>query len=62
MQLLTHKFDVEQYQQMGKAGIFNPEIRLELIQGDIIPMTPIGLKHLVSINRLSHRDLSTASE
>jgi Uma2 family endonuclease len=51
MQLLTHKFDVEQYQQMGKAGIFHPESRLELIQGEIIPMTPIGLKHSVTINR-----------
>ena len=51
MQLLTHKFDVEQYQQMGKAGIFDPEAHIELIQGDIIPMTPIGLKHTITINR-----------
>lgn len=51
MQLLTHKFDVEQYQQMGKAGIFHPESRVELIEGEIIVMTPIGLKHSVTINR-----------
>jgi len=51
MQLTTHKFDVEQYQLMGKAGVFHPEARVELIQGEIIPMTPIGLRHSVTINR-----------
>ncbi len=51
MQLLTHKFDVEQYQLMGKAGIFHPESRVELIEGEIVVMTPIGLKHSVTINR-----------
>jgi Uma2 family endonuclease len=53
MQLLTHKFDFEQYQQMGKAGIFHPEARLELINGEIVTMSPIGLKHTVTINRLT---------
>ena len=51
MQLLTHKFDVEQYQQMGKAGIFHPEAHVELIEGEIVVMTPIGLEHSVAINR-----------
>ena len=54
MQLLTHKFDVEQYQLMGKAGIFQPEAHIELIEGEIVIMTPIGLKHSVTINRTSH--------
>ncbi|CAN1210460.1 Putative restriction endonuclease domain-containing protein [Tumidithrix helvetica PCC 7403] len=53
MQQLTHKFDVEQYQLMGKAGIFHPEARLELIEGEIVIMTPIGLRHAVTINRLA---------
>lgn len=53
MQLLTHKFDVEQYQLMGKAGVFHPEARVELINGEIVTMTPIGLKHAVTINRLT---------
>jgi Uma2 family endonuclease len=53
MQLLTYKFDVEQYQQMGKAGIFYPESRVELIEGEIAIMSPIGLKHAATINRLA---------
>ncbi len=54
MQLTTHKFDVEQYELMGKAGIFHPESRLELIEGEIVIMTPIGLKHSVTINRFNY--------
>lgn len=53
MELLTHKFTTEQYQLMGKAGIFHPEARLELIDGEIVIMSPIGLKHAVTINRLN---------
>lgn len=54
MQLMTHKFTTEEYQLMGKANIFHPEARLELISGEIIAMSPIGLKHSVIINRLTH--------
>ncbi|PLS67310.1 MAG: Uma2 family endonuclease, partial [Cyanobacteria bacterium M5B4] len=53
MQLLTHKFDVEQYQLMDKAGVFHPEARVELINGEIISMTPIGLRHSITINRFN---------
>jgi Uma2 family endonuclease len=54
MQILTHKFNVEQYHQMGEASIFAPGVRLELIQGEIVDMTPIGLKHAIAINRLNY--------
>jgi len=54
MQLLTYKFDVKQYQQMGKTGIFHPESRVELIEGEIIVMPPNGLKHIATINRLNY--------
>ncbi|NJL02744.1 MAG: Uma2 family endonuclease [Spirulinaceae cyanobacterium RM2_2_10] len=54
MQLATHKFTADQYQKMGEAGIFHPEARLELIQGDILVMSPIGLKHAATVNRLAN--------
>jgi len=53
MELPTHKFTTEQYQLMGKAGVFHPEARIELIDGEIVIMSPIGLKHAVGINRLN---------
>ena len=54
MQLLTKKFTVKQYHQMGENNIFHPEERLELIKGEIIKMPPIGLKHSHKVNRLTN--------
>jgi Uma2 family endonuclease len=52
MQLLTHKFTTEQFHQMGEAQIFPPSDRLELIEGEVITMSPIGFRHAATINRL----------
>ncbi|WP_017303163.1 Uma2 family endonuclease [Spirulina subsalsa] len=54
MQLLTKKFTIEQYQKMGEMGIFAPEERVELIKGEIIAMSAIGLQHAVVTNRLTN--------
>jgi Uma2 family endonuclease len=36
---------------MGEAGIFHPEARLELIEGEIIEMSPVGGRHISCVNR-----------
>ncbi|MGB0562314.1 MAG: Uma2 family endonuclease [Spirulinaceae cyanobacterium] len=54
MQLLTRKFTTTQYHQMAQMGIFAPDERIELILGEIITMSPIGLKHLAMVNRLGN--------
>lgn len=52
---------------MGEAGIFAPDARLELIEGEIIDMAPIGTWHggmeflVVDVNGRTvhvHRDLA----
>ena len=55
MQLLTKKlsFTVSQYHQMAKIGIIKPDDRVELIRGEIIKMSPIGIKHASCVIRLS---------
>ncbi|HAC64529.1 MAG TPA: hypothetical protein DCF68_13565 [Cyanothece sp. UBA12306] len=53
MQLLSRKFTVNEYQKMSEVGILNPEDRVELIHGQIIPMSPIGLKHAAMVKRLN---------
>ena len=44
-------FTVAEYHRIIEAGVFGPEDRLELIDGEIIQMTPIGHHHMVCVNR-----------
>ena len=46
-------FTPEQYQLMDEAGVFPQGDRLELINGEIIQMSPIGRKHVACIIRLT---------
>lgn len=45
------RFTVEEYHQMGEAGILGPEDRTELIDGEIIQMPPIGDWHQETVDR-----------
>jgi Uma2 family endonuclease len=45
VQILRHKFTVEQYHKMIESGIFNKYDRVELIRGEIFEMSSIGTKH-----------------
>ena len=50
-----HRLTVEAFHRMGEAGIFLEDDRVELIDGEIIDMAPIGSKHaaiVAELNRL----------
>lgn len=47
------KLSVEDYYRMGEAGIFDEDDRVELIEGEIIEMSPIGSFHAGMGARLS---------
>ena len=51
--LLKHRFTLEQYRKMGTAGILKEEDRVELIEGEIIQMSPIGARHAAVVNQLN---------
>ena len=44
------KFTVAEYYRMGEVGILKPDERVELIEGDIIVMPPIGPKHADNVD------------
>ena len=41
------RFTVDEFEQMGMAGIFGPDERVELIAGEILVMSPTGRFHEV---------------
>lgn len=50
---VRRRFTVEEFQRMGEAGIFAPDERLELIDGEVIQMTPVGPRHIWSVIHLN---------
>lgn len=49
-----YRFSVEQFHKMGEAGIFPPDVKLELIDGQIIAMS-IGKDHAKVVKRLNRK-------
>lgn len=51
--LRRHRLTVEDYYKIGEAGVFKEKDRVELIEGEIIDMVPIGSKHAYALNKLN---------
>ena len=51
--LTRHKLTVDDYYRMADAGILTSDDRVELIDGEIIDMPPIGQDHAGTVNRLA---------
>ncbi len=49
----THRFTVEEYYTMYEAGLFGDGKRVELIEGEVIDMSPIGNRHTMCVMRLN---------
>ena len=40
-----HLTNLDEWRKLGEANIFPPESRLELINGEILELAPIGFNH-----------------
>ena len=57
-----HRFTVDDFARLGEAGIFAEDDRVELIDGKIRDMTPIGQPHAWIVNRLARRLVTRIDE
>lgn len=53
VQLTRRRFTVSEYHQMAQAGILGEDDRVELIDGEVIEMTPKGHRHAGYVIRLN---------
>src|SRR5690349_5181753 len=46
---VTRRWTVEEYHRAAEAGVFGPEERLELIDGEIVCVSPQNGPHIVAV-------------
>jgi Uma2 family endonuclease len=48
-----HRLTVEQYHRMAEVGVLAHDARVELIEGVIVDMAPIGSRHAAAVKKLN---------
>lgn len=48
-----HRWSTEEYHQMASAGLLDETDRVELIEGELVDMAPIGSKHAFNVDRFA---------
>ncbi|GAB6039387.1 hypothetical protein [Endothiovibrio diazotrophicus] len=48
-----HRFTVHDYHRMVDAGILSEDSRVELIEGEVVEMVPIGSRQVAVVNQLN---------
>ncbi len=53
LRVAQHRLTVEQYHRMAETGVLARDARVELIEGVIVDMAPIGSRHAATVKRLN---------
>lgn len=59
-QLARHRLTVADFHRLGAAGVLAPQDRVELIEGELVDMAPIGTRHASMVMRLNQRLVAAA--
>ena len=60
--LTRWQFTADDYHRMAQAGILGEDDRVELIEGEVVRMTPIGRRHASCLIRLTEYFVRTYSD
>ncbi len=52
IEVAPRRFTVDEYERLGQAGVLTEDERVELIDGEILAMNPIGARHAAVVKRL----------
>lgn len=53
VQIVRRHFNITEYYRMAAAGVLSEDDRVELIEGEIIEMNPVGSRHAACVGRLT---------
>ena len=53
VELSRRLFSIDEYHRMIDAGVLGPDDRLELLEGEIVEMSPIGSRHAACVKKLN---------
>ena len=56
------RFTADDYQRMGQVGILSPEDHVELIDGEVVTMSPIGPRHCAAVDRATRAFVTRAGD
>ena len=51
---MSYRFTVKDYHRMAEADVFEPDDRVELVDGEVFEMAPIGSRHAECVTELSY--------
>lgn len=51
--VVRRRFTAQEYEQIAAAGVFAEDDRVELLEGEIIEMSPLGPRHSACVDRLN---------
>jgi Uma2 family endonuclease len=53
LEISRRLLSTDEYHRMGEAAILAPDDRVELLEGELIQMAPIGIAHAGKVNRIA---------